>query len=181
MSAAKSSTVTWILLSDAVTLLAQHWPRDFARQKLAGALPDIPKKYDVEGCDPDLDDIWKKLSGKGGPQRFTCLSWEENWIEYHTKHGRCLIYNIRAAREQVVKLLPKKVDRVRSPDEASSDKKGWAVRRARELMDVVYPNREWRTMGIRPVRKACEPIAKTRQVALPSADSFARAMGRRHK
>jgi len=141
MSAAKSSTVTWVSLSNAVTLLAQHWPRDLAWQKLAGALPDILKKYDVEGCDPDLDDIWKRLSGKGGLQRFVRVTWEENWIQYHTKHGRCLVYNIRVAREQVVKLLPKKVDAVRSPDEASSNKKAWAVRRAKQQTDRTISSR----------------------------------------
>jgi hypothetical protein len=53
------------------------------------------------------------------------------------------------------------------------------VRRAKELMGAVYPNGEWRTMKIRWVRKGCEAEAKKRQVPLPSADSFALAMGRR--
>jgi hypothetical protein len=53
------------------------------------------------------------------------------------------------------------------------------VRLAKELMTETYPNSEWQTMGIRAVRYGCEDLANAKQVPLPSADSFARAMGRR--
>jgi hypothetical protein len=61
----------------------------------------------------------------------------------------------------------------------SSEKKdGPQVRYARELMTAKYPEGEWRTMSIVTVRKGCEKAAETGKRPLPSADSFARAMGR---
>jgi hypothetical protein len=56
-----------------------------------------------------------------------------------------------------------------------------SVRLAKELMAAVFPEGEWRRMGPVAVRKRCEPEAEARQVELPSADSFSRAMGRRSK
>jgi hypothetical protein len=55
------------------------------------------------------------------------------------------------------------------------------VRLAKELMDAVFLQREWRRMKVVVVRKRCEPIARARGVQLPSPDSFSRAMGRRKK
>jgi hypothetical protein len=52
---------------------------------------------------------------------------------------------------------------------------------AKELMAAVFPEREWRRMGIRAVRKRCAPTAKAWGMPLPSPDSFSRAMGRRRK
>ena len=52
---------------------------------------------------------------------------------------------------------------------------------ARELMAATFSQGEWRRMGPRAVRKACEPKANEWQVPLPSPDSFSRAMGRRRK
>ena len=64
------------------------------------------------------------------------------------------------------------------PDEKDED--GWALRLAKELMQTVYPNDEWRQMTtIKAVRTGCAPEAERRGVKLPSLDSFARAMGRR--
>jgi hypothetical protein len=63
----------------------------------------------------------------------------------------------------------------------SEDENGWAVRRARELMDAAFPQGEWRQMTVKAVQKGCEQEAKTREVKLPSADSFSRAMNRRSK
>jgi hypothetical protein len=56
---------------------------------------------------------------------------------------------------------------------------GPKVRLAKELMDIAFPQGEWRQMGVRAARKGCEQDAKTRRVQLPSPDSFSRAMGRR--
>jgi hypothetical protein len=50
---------------------------------------------------------------------------------------------------------------------------------AKELMRETFPQEEWRTMGPRKVRHACEGAAEKRKKKLPSPDSFARAMGRR--
>ena len=58
---------------------------------------------------------------------------------------------------------------------------GPKVRLAKELMDAVFPQGEWRQMAVRAVRKGCEQEAKKRQVPLPSSDSFSRAMDRRRK
>jgi hypothetical protein len=54
-----------------------------------------------------------------------------------------------------------------------------SVRLAKELMAATFPQGEWRRMGVRAVRKRCEQEAETREVQLPSPDSFSRAMGRR--
>ena len=61
------------------------------------------------------------------------------------------------------------------------DADGPKVRLAKELMDAAFPQSEWRQMGVRAVRKGCEQEANTRQVQVPSPDSFSRAMGRRRK
>lgn len=58
---------------------------------------------------------------------------------------------------------------------------GPQVRLAKELMQAVYPNGEWRTMLIRAVRKGCEQEAKRRQKKLPGVDSFSRATERRRR
>jgi hypothetical protein len=58
---------------------------------------------------------------------------------------------------------------------------GPKVHIAKELMDAIFQQGEWRQMGVRAVRKGCEQEAKTRRVPLPSEDSFSRAMGRRRK
>jgi hypothetical protein len=58
---------------------------------------------------------------------------------------------------------------------------GPQVRFAKELMAVKYPGGEWRTMKIVAVHKGCEKEAVARGKPLPSTDSFAWAMGRRHR
>jgi hypothetical protein len=56
---------------------------------------------------------------------------------------------------------------------------GPQVRFARELMEKRFPRGEWRQMGIRAVRHACEKLPGAKSKKLPGVDSFARAMGRR--
>jgi hypothetical protein len=56
---------------------------------------------------------------------------------------------------------------------------GPQVRFAKELMQKRFRRDEWRTMGPRAVRHACERLAQKQEKRLPGVDSFARAMGRR--
>jgi hypothetical protein len=55
------------------------------------------------------------------------------------------------------------------------------VQRARELMNAVYANGEWRTMMIKAVHAGCTEEARAREWRLPSPDSFSIAMGRRKR
>lgn len=87
----------------------------------------------------------------------------------------CIPVEIKVSQRHVLALRPG------AEAEATQEKDGWAVKRAKELMEIAYPNGKWRTMGPRAVRKGCEAEAKAKQLALPSVDSFARAMGRRKK
>jgi hypothetical protein len=61
------------------------------------------------------------------------------------------------------------------------NKDGPGIRRAKKLIKITFPNGEERGLKTRVVRKDCERAAKTLNEPLPSADTFARAMGRRRK
>jgi hypothetical protein len=50
---------------------------------------------------------------------------------------------------------------------------------AKELLEIAYPEGEWRTMRIGAIRHGCAPAAKVKGKPLPSRDSFARAANRR--
>jgi hypothetical protein len=69
----------------------------------------------------------------------------------------------------------------RPPDvvQPHADGRKRSVRLAKELIEATFPQSEWRRMGVTAVRKCCEQEAETREVQLPSPDSFSRAMGRR--
>jgi hypothetical protein len=53
------------------------------------------------------------------------------------------------------------------------------VRFAEKLIEITYPEGEWRTMGTGAIRHGCAPAATAQGKRLPSRDSFARATGRR--
>jgi hypothetical protein len=58
-------------------------------------------------------------------------------------------------------------------------KKDTQVRFAKELLEIMYPQGEWQSMGTVVIRHGCGPAAKAAGKPLPSRDSFARATGRR--
>jgi hypothetical protein len=71
------------------------------------------------------------------------------------------------------------------PDSQQTKQPGPAIRLARELMAVVYPQGQWRELDPAAVRHACDKdlkaqaLLKRKAKPLPSRDSFARAMERR--
>jgi hypothetical protein len=77
----------------------------------------------------------------------------------------------------IVRVSEQQPPRMDHPKDADGPK----VRLAKELMDAVFPQGEWRRMAVKAVRKGCEQEAKKRQVQLPSSDSFSRAMGHRRE
>jgi hypothetical protein len=90
--------------------------------------------------------------------------------------------NSDEASKRILRTIAIRDGLVRPPwMDSPKDIDGPMVRLAKELMDAAFPQGAWRQMGVRAVRKGCEPEAKKRHVQLPSPDSFSRAMGHRRK
>jgi hypothetical protein len=101
------------------------------------------------------------------------IDWEDNGARERGAGGAQAL-GVKVSRTHLLELLPgaPRTDNPKGED-------GPMVRLAKELMAAEFPQGEWRQMKPMAVRKRCEEKAKTRQVPLPSPDSFSRAMGRR--
>ena len=140
--------------------------RDHAQTKLmSGQWPAFKLNLVTGDLEPIPVTTWCALLG---------LSWLEHGASERSGPGplgRPISYTV------IVRVSEQPPPLLDDPKDAS----GPMVRLAKELMDAAFPQGEWHQMKVKAVRKGCEPEAEARQVQLPSADSFSRAMGRRPK
>jgi hypothetical protein len=147
--------------------IVQERGRDHAQTKLmSGQWP----AFKIHLKTGDLEPI---------PATTWCLARGRTWLEEGATRRAELLPDYKTISYTViVRVSEQQPPPIDSPKDANRRP---GVRLAKELMDATFSQDEWRRMGVRAVRKGCELIAEARQVPLPSADSFARAMERRHK
>ena len=134
----------------------EHWPAFKLVPGTGGRLLEL----DLAGLTSEQRAEWDRLEAE-----------RERSRELHERFAKRAAYRA-AVRDGL--LPPPWMKQPQSKD-------GPKVHCAKELMQAVYPNREWRQMMIKAVRDGCAGEAQRREWRLPSPDSFSIAMVRRRR